>query len=74
MYSLVNNNEILNAERNFGIFRLWNKKTVSLEGKLDKKVDFQSVRLFIYGFSLGRKISILYGDDTPSHICFNFKN
>lgn len=69
-----NNNEILNAEKNFGIFRLWKKKTIRLGGKLDTKVEFQSIKLSVYGFSLGRKISILYGENTPSNICFNFRN
>ena len=69
-----NNNEISKTEKNFGIFRLWNKKTIKLEGKLDKKAEFQSVTLSIYGFSLGTKISILYGNDKASQICFTFRN
>jgi len=68
------NNEISKAEMNLGIFRLWNKKTVKLEGEIDKITEFLSLKLSVHGFSLGPRISILYGDNKASCICFNFRN
>ena len=31
------------------------------------------IGVLIYGFSIGKKISILYCDDKASHICIDFK-
>jgi len=68
-----NDNEISEDEKNLGIFRLWNKKTIKLEGEIKQKSNFQSVKLFINGFSIGKKVNILYGNKQASFICFNFK-
>ena len=69
-----NDNEISKAEKNLGIFRLWNKKTIKLEGSIKQKSNFYSVKLFINGFSLGKRVNILYGNKQASFICFNFKD
>lgn len=69
-----NNNEISKDEKNLGIFRFWNKKIINLEGKIEQNVEFQSVKLFIYGFSLYRRVNILYGDEKSSSIIFDFKD
>ncbi|UCF49230.1 MAG: PKD domain-containing protein [Thermoplasmatales archaeon] len=68
-----NDIEISQAEKYLGIFKFWNKKTIELNGKIDRDVEFKSVRLFVYGFSLSKKISISYGSDKASNICLNFK-
>jgi hypothetical protein len=68
------NNEISKAEKKFGLFRFWNKKTIELSGKIFKNSEFYSIKLFFYRFSLRNKISILYGSELPSNICFNFRN
>jgi hypothetical protein len=68
------NNKISKAVSNLNIFSFWNKKTIKIVGKIDQKTEFQSVKIIFYGFSIGRKISILYGDEKASHICFNLRN
>jgi hypothetical protein len=68
-----NDNEISKAVKHLGIFKFWNKKTIELNGKIDRDVEFKSVRLSVYGFSLSKRISISYGSDKASNICLNFK-
>ncbi len=70
----INNKQISKAENKLGIFKFWNKKTIELNGKIEQNVEFQSVKLFIYGFLLGKRVSILYGNEKASNICLNFKN
>lgn len=70
----INNNEISKAEKKLGIFRLWNKKTIEFEGKIEYKAEFQSIKLFIYGFSFRKSISISYGSKEASYILFNFED
>jgi len=65
-------NEVSKAETLFRILRLWNEKTVTLEGKIDKKIELRSVKITIYGFSLRNKINIFYGGEKASCICFDF--
>ena len=69
-----NNNEISKAEKKFGIFRFWIKKTIELNGEITKNLEFQSIKIIFYGFSLRNRVSVLYGSETASNICFNFKN
>ena len=68
------NNEISYATKNFEIFRFWNRKIIELNGKIVKNSEFQKIKIFFYGFSLRNKISVVYGSDLASNICFNFKN
>lgn len=64
--------EISNVGTSFGRFKFWKDKAVFIEGETNKKEEFKSAKLSVYGFSLGKKISIFYGDDTASQICFDF--
>lgn len=51
---------------------LWKEKTVKISGELDETFNIKSIELSIYGFSLRKEISLLYGGENPSHICFDF--
>ena len=72
--TLYDNNEaeISKTNFNFRILELWRDKSIEVEGKIDKKVEFKSVKISVFGFSILRKISILYGREEPSCICFSF--
>ena len=59
----------LNSRFDFGLGK---EKNILLDGNIDFPFYFKSVKLFIYGFSLGEKISILYGGEKASQICFDF--
>lgn len=65
-------NEIKNKEEKLRPRSLWRQKTVILDGTLDTNVEFGSIKISVFGFSLGKRISILYGGEKASHICFNF--
>jgi hypothetical protein len=65
--------EISKGEISFRQLELWNEKSVLIENTIDKQEDFKSVKISISGFSLRKKISILYGGEKASQICFNFR-
>lgn len=48
------------------------RKNSRLKGAFDKEEEFKTVKIAVYGFSIGKKISILYGGEKASHICFDF--
>lgn len=48
------------------------EKTIFISGIVNSQTDFESLELSIYGFSIGKKISILYGGEKASFICFDF--
>ena len=56
----------------FGLFDFWKEKTIKIQGSIDNPGEFKSIKLVAYGFSLRNKISILYGGEKASQICFNF--
>ena len=64
--------EISRGETSFGRFEFWKEKAVLIKGETDKQEEFKSAKISLYGFSLGKKISILYGDEKASQICFDF--
>jgi len=72
--SLYNNNgeKITEVESNFKLFKLWKEKTVEMNGEIDNPVEFKSLKLIIFGFSIREKINILYGGEKASFICFDF--
>ena len=64
--------EISKEGTSFRGFELWKDKAIFIEGETNKQEEFKSIKISVYGFSLGKKISILYGDDKDSQICFDF--
>jgi len=68
----IDGEKITEVVSNFKLFKLWKEKTIDLNGKIDNAVEFKSLKLAIYGFSLREKINILYGGEKASFICFNF--
>lgn len=62
------------AETNFKfrLFDIWKQKTITMSGLIDKPDDFKSMELSIYGLSFGQRISILYGGEKASFVCFDF--
>ena len=67
------NEEISKTDFNFKIFDLWHNKVVNIEGEINEKVEFKSIKISIRGFTFIKRISILYGGLEPSYICFDFK-
>jgi len=72
--ALYDNNEskISGGDISFGLFDFWKEKTVLFKGEINRPEKFKSAKLVIYGFTFGKKINILYGDDKASQICFDF--
>lgn len=68
----VTGEKIAESESNFGIFDFWKEKTIKLQGRIDNSDEFKSMKIAIYGFTLGKRIGILYGGDKASQIYFNF--
>jgi len=73
-FALYDNNgsKISEDDTNFGLFDFWKEKTVLFNGEINKFEEFKSIKLVVYGFTLSKKINILYGGDTGSNICFDF--
>ncbi len=65
-------NEIIKKDEKIGPSSLWKEKTVQIKGIFDKEEEFETLKIVIYGFSLRKKINILYGGEEASRICFNF--
>ena len=66
-------NQITKKDKQLGLSILWKEKTLQIGGAFDQEEEFKSVEIVVNGFSIGKKISIMYGDDKASHICFNFR-
>jgi len=65
--------EIITEEKaSLNLFEFWEEKTISIKGKTIKPEEFKSIKLIVNGFSLQEKISIMYGGESASHICFDF--
>lgn len=64
--------KIAEEDASLKLFDFWEEKDVSFTGKTIKSEEFKSIKLIVYGFSLQEKISIMYGSETASHICFDF--
>ena len=65
-------NEITNKDKRLGPSSFWKEKTFQIKGTFDREEELKSVKIVVYGFSLRKKISILYGGEEASHICFDF--
>lgn len=63
---------ITKADFNFKIFEIWRDKIVSIEGSIDLKVEVQSIKISLIGFTVFKRISIIYGGEEPSTLCFDF--
>ena len=74
IFTLYNENgeEISKGEQDFRRFNFLDNEPIVIRGEINNQEEFKSAKLSIYGFSFGKKISILYGDEKPSKICFNF--
>jgi len=72
--ALNNKTGVKIAEENLRLklFEFWEEKDILFTGITIKSEEFKSINLIIYGFSLREKISIIYGGDTASQICFHF--
>lgn len=66
-------NEIVKSDEKLG-FSLWKEKTIEIIGSFDKEEELKFIKLVVYGFSIGEKISILYGGDKASFLFFDFTN
>jgi hypothetical protein len=66
--------EISINEEDFGLNVLWTKKILQVNGSIHNKEEFKSIKLTVHGFSFWKNIGILYGDDNPSLIYFDFGN
>ena len=64
--------KIAEAHSQLRLFGIWKEKTISISGVVDNQADFESLELSVYGLSLREKISILYGGEKASFICFDF--
>ena len=64
--------KITEEKTNLNLFEFWEEKTISIKGKTIKPEEFKSIKLSVNGFSLREKISITYGGESASHICFDF--
>jgi hypothetical protein len=60
------------SDSSFGLFDFWKEKTIKLQGIIGNPDELKSIKIVVYGFSLRNKISILYGGEKASQICFNF--
>lgn len=67
-----NGSKISGEDIAFGLFEFWKEKTILLSGEINKPEQFKSAKLVVYGFTLGKKINVLYGGDKASQICFDF--
>jgi len=64
-------NIIVECEEKLGL-SLWKEKTVEIFGIFENVVEFKSIKIAVYGFSIGEKISILYGGEKASNLLFDF--
>jgi hypothetical protein len=67
-----NNEEISKSNYDFKIFDIWRNKVVIIEDKIDNKVEFKSIKISVLGFTIFKRIGILYGGETSSNLCFIF--
>jgi len=69
-----NSNEISKVEKNIGLLSYGRFKTIELKGTIDSEVEFKSIQISFYGFSIGENIEVLYGGEKASNLEFNFQN
>jgi hypothetical protein len=55
---------------NLNVF--WKEQKIIIDGEIDELTELKSLKLTFFGFSIGEKVSILYGGESSSCICFNF--
>ncbi len=69
-----NGNVIGQKEEKISNNYLWKEKSIDVDGSFNKKEEFQTLKISVYGLSIRDKISILYGESKASQIHFNFLN
>jgi hypothetical protein len=67
-------NEITQKEQRLGVNNLWKTKEIQIKGNFEKDVEIKMIKISVPNFSLSNKIYILYGDEKPSNIYFDFKD
>jgi len=83
IFSSVNNIEvslynkdgktISNGKQNIVFLGLWTQKTVDISGIVNSKAELNSISVMVRGFSLSKRVSLSYGGDKASNICFDFR-
>lgn len=66
-----NSNRITTVEKRIGMLSYGKQKTIDIQGSFDGEIDFKSIELSMYGFSIGENIKIFYGGEKPSQVVFN---
>ncbi len=65
---------IIEEESILSLLNFWKDKAITINGIIDNPIEFESIKIVVYGFSLRKKITIYYGGETASHMCFDFSN
>ena len=63
---------ITERESELKLFNIWEEKTITIKGRIIEPVEFKSIKIRVYGFSIKEKINILYGSEKASNISFYF--
>lgn len=69
-----NGDEINQKEQRLGINNLWKTKEIQINGNFEKDIEIKTIKISIPNFSLINKIYILYGEEKPSNIYFDFED
>lgn len=65
--------EIISMEKPLGNLNVfWKEQKIIIDGEIDELTELNSLKLTFFGFSIGERVSILYGGESSSCICFNF--
>jgi len=67
-------NEITQKEQRLGINNLWKTKEIKIRDNFEEDVEIKTIKISIQTFSLINRIYILYGDEKPSSIYFDFED
>jgi len=64
--------EISKSDINFKRLDIWQDKEIFFQGKIDRNDNFKFLKITIYGFTLSKEITILYGGIDASNLNFIF--
>jgi hypothetical protein len=70
----VNGEEIAQKEQRLGLNNFWRTKKIEAKGTFEKDIEIKTVKISVPNFSINNKIYVLYGDEKPSGLCFDFIN